>query len=279
MKKALLILLVSMVGCSSLFPEHNYPFDVKISGKGKSTIIFIPGFACSKDVWNETKKVFEKDYKCICLQMHGFAGVKADANPNLKHWVDEIARYIVFEKIKNPIIIGHSLGGIMALWLAADYPKLISKIVDIDAIPCYAALWDANFQSKKNLDCSENIKGMEAMSEQELHKTQRANMELMIADTSKIETVVHWNLLSDRKTMGETFCEFLNTDLRDTIARAICPSLILLEPSFKPSNAAIMGQFKKMRPPKIVYATKGLHFIMYDDKDWYLNQLKAFVKS
>jgi pimeloyl-ACP methyl ester carboxylesterase len=278
MKKIALILLVLIIGCDDSFPQQNFPFEVKISGKGKNTIIFIPGYACSSDVWNETIKVFEKDYKCIVLSMHGFAGVKADANPNLKHWVDEIARYIVWGKIKNPIIIGHSLGGIMAMWLASDYPKLISKIVDIDAIPCYAALLDANFQSNKKLDCSENIKGMQAMSENELHRTQRANMELMIADTSKIETVVHWNLLSDRKTMGETFCEFLNTDLRDTIARVVCPSLIILEPSFKPSNAAIMGQFKKMRPPKIIYANKGLHFIMFDDKDWYLNQLKAFVK-
>ena len=266
------------MGCLNLFPEHNYPFDVKISGAGTKTIIFIPGFACSSDVWNETIKVFEKDYKCIRINMHGFAGIKADANPTLKSWVDEIARYIIFEKIKNPIIIGHSLGGIMALWLASDYPNLVSKIVDIDALPCYAELWDDKFTPKKKPDCLENVKAMQAMTDAELHKMQRANMELMIADTSKIETVVHWNLLSDRKTMGETFCEFLNTDLRDTISRAICPSLIMLEPSFKPSNARIVGQFKKMRATKIVYATKGLHFIMYDDKDWYLNQLKAFVK-
>lgn len=270
--------MVSMMGCLNIFPEHNYPFDVKISGKGKNTIIFIPGYACSSDVWNETIKVFEKDFKCIRLNMHGFAGVKADANPNLKYWVDEIARYIIFEKIKNPIVIGHSLGGIMAMWLASDYPDLISKIVDIDALPCYSGLMDAGFQSNKKLDCSGNIKNLKSMNPSALYKMQRSNMELMIADTSKIETVVRWNLWSDRKTMGEIFCEFLNTDLRDTISRATCPSLIMLEPSFKPSNEAIVSQYKKMRTPKIVYATKGLHFIMYDDKDWYLNQLKAFVK-
>jgi len=278
MKKGLLILMISLMGCLDSFPQHNYPFDVKISGKGKTTIIFIPGFACSSDVWDETVKVFEKDYKCILINMHGFAGVKADANPNLKHWVDEIARYIVWQKIKNPIIIGHSLGGIMALWLASDYPKLVSRIVDIDALPCYAALYESNFQSNRHLDCTGNVNVMKAMNTGALYKMQRSNMELMIADTSKIETVVRWNLLSDRKTMGETFCEFLNTDLRDTISRAVCPALIMLEPSFKPAYAKIVQQFRKMVTAKIVYANKGLHFIMYDDKDWYLNQLKMFVR-
>src|SRR5665213_3269463 len=264
MKKGLLILMISLMGCLDSFPQHNYPFDVKISGKGKTTIIFIPGFACSSDVWDETVKVFEKDYKCILINMHGFAGVKADANPNLKHWVDEIARYIVWQKIKNPIIIGHSLGGIMALWLASDYPKLVSRIVDIDALPCYAALYESNFQSNRHLDCTGNVNVMKAMNTGALYKMQRSNMELMIADTSKIETVVRWNLLSDRKTMGETFCEFLNTDLRDTISRAVRPALIMLEPSFKPAYAKIVQQFRKMVTAKIVYANKGLHFIMYD---------------
>src|ERR1035438_6707798 len=217
MKRAFIILMVSITGCLNLFPQHNkYPFDVKISGKGTKPIIFIPGFACSSDVWDETIKVFEKDYLCIRITMHGFAGLKPDANPTLKKWVDEIAKYIVWEKIKNPIIIGHSLGGIMALWLASDYPKLVSKIVDIDALPCYAALMDAGFKSNRQLDCTGNINVMKSMDDKALYKMQKGNMELMIADTSKIETVVHWNQLSDRTTMGETFCEFLNTDLRDT---------------------------------------------------------------
>jgi len=30
---------------------------------------------------------------------------------------------------------------------------------------------------------------------------------------------------------------------------------------------------------EIKYATKGLHFIMYDDKEWYDKELKNFISK
>jgi hypothetical protein len=77
--------------------------------------------------------------------------------------------------------------------------------------------------------------------------------------------------------MGRIYCEFLNTDLRDTIAAIQCPSLIMLEAPFRAYDAAMQAQFAKLAGRQIVYAGKGLHFIMYDDQDWYSGQLKAFL--
>jgi len=51
----------------------------------------------------------------------------------------------------------------------------------------------------------------------------------------------------------------------------------LLEPSFK-GEKGITEQYSKLKTAQLEYANKGLHFIMYDDKEWYLNELKAFLK-
>jgi pimeloyl-ACP methyl ester carboxylesterase len=40
-----------------------------------------------------------------------------------------IATYIKNNKIEKPVIIGHSMGGGLAMAIAADYPELVGKIV------------------------------------------------------------------------------------------------------------------------------------------------------
>lgn len=49
MKRLLLTLM--LLGTSLLIFAQDYPFSVVKSGTGKQTVIFIPGFACSGDVW------------------------------------------------------------------------------------------------------------------------------------------------------------------------------------------------------------------------------------
>ncbi|NDC41804.1 MAG: alpha/beta hydrolase, partial [Chitinophagia bacterium] len=36
-------------------PTPPYPFKVQQTGSGKAAIIFLPGFACSGEVWNDTR--------------------------------------------------------------------------------------------------------------------------------------------------------------------------------------------------------------------------------
>jgi pimeloyl-ACP methyl ester carboxylesterase len=120
--------------------------------KANKLIIFIPGFASSGEVWNETKVAFEKEYTCYTLTMAGFAGVKPQPNPSFENWEDEIANYIKTNKIEKPILIGHSMGGGLALAIAADYPELIGKIVVVDALPCLSGLeWILLLNQKKTM--------------------------------------------------------------------------------------------------------------------------------
>ncbi|SHL24604.1 alpha/beta fold hydrolase [Flavobacterium saccharophilum] len=280
MKKYILIIaLLFSALCLNVFAQtKQYPFEVSKTGKGKQAIIFIPGFASSGAVWDETKAVFEKDYTCYTLTMAGFAGVKPQPNPSFENWKNEIANYIKNNKIEKPILIGHSMGGGLALAIAADYPDLIGKIVVVDALPCLAALSDPSFKSKENNDCSAMVTQMTAMNETQFYDMQKQTMPRLLADTSKLETVVDWSLKSDRVTFAQMYCDFFNTDLREKIASIKCPSLILLESYFINLKPAIEGQYRNLKTANFQYASKGMHFIMYDDKDWYLGQLN-FLKS
>jgi len=213
----LIIMLFFLAVCNIFGQETVYPFEVKKTGKGDQSLLFIPGFASSGDVWNETTSKFEKDFTCYTLTMAGFAGTKPQADASFKDWEKGIAAYIKNNKIDKPIIIGHSMGGGLALAIAADYPELVGKIVIVDTLPCLAAISDPNFTSKENNDCSSTITQLTAMSDDQFRKMQTQMMPRLLADTSMQETVIGWSMKSDRKTFAKMYCDFSNTDLRDKI--------------------------------------------------------------
>jgi len=281
MKKttALLIALAFILLCINVFGEAKiYPFQVKVSGKGKQAIVFIPGFASSGDVWAATKSTYEKNYTCYTLTMAGFAGVPAEATPSFKGWEDAIAAYITDNKINKPVIVGHSMGGGLALAIAADYPTLASKIVIVDALPCLAAMSNPDFKSNPNNDCSPVVAKFTSLTDQQFYQMQMYTIPQLMADTAHLKQVVGWSVASDRKTFAAMYCDFLNTDLRAKITGIKCPALVLLESSFATFKPAIEAQYKNLTTAQLAYATKGKHFIMFDDTDWYNQQLAAFIK-
>jgi len=275
----LILLLFFAAVCNVFGQEKTYPFEVKKTGTGKQALIFIPGFASSGEVWKDTTAKFEKNFTCYTLTMSGFAGTKPQSDASFKDWENGIAAYIKNNKIEKPVIIGHSMGGGLALAIAADYPELPGKIVVVDALPCLAALSNPNFISKENNDCSAMINTLTAMPDEQFRTMQSQTIPSLLADTSLQETVIGWSMKSDRKTFAKMYCDFSNTDLREKIKSIQCPSLILLESYFINFKPAIEGQYKNLKNVDFQYASKGLHFIMYDDKDWYMNQLNNFLSA
>lgn len=257
----------------------NYPFKVEKTGVGNQSVIFIPGFASSGEVWDETVKFYNENNTCYTLTMAGFAGVEPSENPTFDNWKNRIADFIKEENIEKPIIIGHSMGGGLAMAIAADYPKLIKKIVVVDALPCLAALTNPNFKHQENVDCSASINQIMAMSEDQFYQMQKNTIPQLTTNQEMTETIVDWSVKSDRKTFAGMYCDFLNTDLREKIKNIQCPTLVLLESHFKNFKLAIEEQYKHLKTANLEYANKGLHFIMYDDKEWYFEQLSNFIES
>lgn len=274
---ALIMMLMSFSSKTTMTQNNSFPFDVKVSGQGTHSIIFIPGFSCSGEVWTETRSQYEKDFTCYTLTMAGFAGAKPQPNPTFENWETGIVNFIKQNKIEKPIIIGHSLGGGLALAIAADYPELVDKIVVVDALPCLAALMNPAFKSKENNDCTETVNQINSMSNDQFYQMQKMSIPRLLEDTTKQELVVSWSVNSDRKTFAEMYCDFSNTDLREKIKAIKCPSLILLEAYFKNVKPAIEKQYKNLKTANLQYSDKGLHFIMYDDKNWYFSQLNNFL--
>ncbi|MGX7667951.1 alpha/beta fold hydrolase [Flavobacterium pedocola] len=126
MKKLILSLLVALAALN-VFAQQHPSFEVKVIGKGKP-VILIPGYSCSGEVWNETVSHLKNEYQLHVLTLAGFGEAKPIQNDEILKTVrNEIIAYVKNNKIQKPILIGHSLGAFMTLWLQSTEPDLFGK--------------------------------------------------------------------------------------------------------------------------------------------------------
>src|SRR3546814_11764628 len=82
-------------------------------------------------------------YRYHLVQVKGFAGTAAEANasgPILEPVAKEILRYITALDLRRPRIIGHSMGGTLAMMMAARYPASTGQVTVVDMLPSGAGM-------------------------------------------------------------------------------------------------------------------------------------------
>src|SRR5205823_14931808 len=96
---------------------------------------FSAGMSSSGDSWTRTVADFQDRYPCHILPLAGFADQPPIHGPLLSAVVDDLAAYIEQHHLENPVIVGHSLGGNIALDLASHHPALVGPVVIVDSLP------------------------------------------------------------------------------------------------------------------------------------------------
>lgn len=135
-----------IAGCMALgfaAPAFGYAstrLSVQVRGAGPD-VILIPGLTNGRDVWDGTARAVP-GYRYHLVQVAGFAGDPAGGNAKggiVSALADEVARYIVEAGLKAPAIIGHSMGGVIAMMVAARYPARVGRGMAVDILPAPAS--------------------------------------------------------------------------------------------------------------------------------------------
>ncbi|HEY3576673.1 MAG TPA: alpha/beta hydrolase [Gaiellaceae bacterium] len=106
------------------------------AGSGAPELLFVPGWCCDHTAFRPQFEHFARTASVTALDLRGVGqsdrSAKGYSIPELAGDVAAVCGKVGIEK---PVVVGHSLGGMIAVELAAHYPTLPSALVLVDPGP------------------------------------------------------------------------------------------------------------------------------------------------
>lgn len=263
--KNTLILLALLVSA----PLHAQSFRVDVRGSG-TPMILIPGLSSPGEVWDGTIAQFEKRFECHRLTLAGFAGQKPIDGPLLATVRRELAEYIRSRKLEKPVIIGHSLGGFLAFWLASTEPDIVGAVVSVDGLPYAPAAMGAMTQEQ----IDQMAKYVASQTPEQFAMQTRLSLGMMITRREDVERVAVAAVRSDPGTVARAMRELMTTDLRPDVAKI--KARVLLIGSGR-AEEAYAKQIAAIPRHELVMAKDARHFVMLDAPDLFYATLERFL--
>jgi pimeloyl-ACP methyl ester carboxylesterase len=290
MSRAVVVVLVSglalVTADVSVAADPSTRLSVAVTGQGPD-IILIPGLATPGEVWAATVKHLGSSDRVHVVQVAGFGGTDPGANradgEMLPALVTEIAQYAA--RLERPAIIGHSLGGLIAIEVAAQKPDVISGVLVVDALPFYAL----TISPGATLDTAKPLATMmrtQLMAQTDAQYAASAPMTAarLVKSATGRASVTTWAAASDRVVVGKAMYEDLLTDARPQLPQIQAKTTVLYAfDSTMGIPAATVGSvykgaYQDLAGVELKRIEGSYHFIMLDQPDAFLGEVDAFLK-
>ena len=105
-------------------------------GVGKPAFLFVHGWACDRSAFAPQAAHFARRHRVVSVDLrgHGESDKPHGPYPMLTH-AEDLAYIIAHLGLGKVVAVGHSMGGLTVLQLAAAYPDHVAAIVMVDPAP------------------------------------------------------------------------------------------------------------------------------------------------
>ena len=255
-------------------PAQSARISVVVRGSGPD-VVLIPGLGASRGIWTSTAAAVP-GYRYHFVQLAGFAGTPAGGNragPVAAAAAAEIARYIAERRLGRPAIVGHSMGGSIAMMIGARHPQTAGRIMVVDMLPSPARPFGLSATAAKPLA---KVIG------DEMQRADRLRRELkpFVARFGNADWLEN---RSDGGVVARSVEELLATDLTPELRRIRAPLTVVYACSARFSYACgqvgrVFGRAYATRPgTRLVRIERSGHTIMWDQPAAFRAALRAFL--
>ena len=124
----------------------------RIMGEGQP-ILIVHGLFGMSDNWQSLGKKFADFYEVHLVDQRNHGRSPHSTVFNYEVLANDLLNYIKNHKLKNVILMGHSLGGKTAMQLAVKHPDLVQKLIIVDISPkAYPVHHDKIIEALQSLD-------------------------------------------------------------------------------------------------------------------------------
>jgi pimeloyl-ACP methyl ester carboxylesterase len=266
----------------------NAVIHVQVSGKGRP-VILIPGLTCSGEVWNDAVAHYQERFECHVVTLGGFAGQPRYEGPFLDTARDALLAYIRDHKLKSPVVVGHSLGGVLAMQLAIAAPGDIGPLVIVDALPFLGGAGRPGATAETARAAMTPFRDMLRSQTQEQYAAFQANapyLKEMVTSPADLARVTDWGVRSDHLAVADAMFEVGTVDLRPQLDRIQTPVLVLgtwygmrQYTTRAATDSTFRLQFSALPRATVALADSARHFVMLDAPEWTWTQIDRFLAA
>jgi pimeloyl-ACP methyl ester carboxylesterase len=272
----LLLLALALAAPAAAEPFKPTRISVVVRGAGPD-VILIPGLSSSRGVWNGTVAAVP-GYRYHLVQVAGFAGTPAGGNSAGRvaaPVANEIARYIAANRLGRPAIVGHSMGGSIAMMIGARHPGVAGRIMVVDMLPSPVRPLGIPPAAAKPLA---RLIGGEMAGADRL----RRDLESALGRFGASDWLQSRN---DAGVVGRSVSELLATDLTPELTRIRVPLTVVYACSARlsyacgPVSRAYSSAYSRRSGTRLVRIDRSGHTIMWDQPAAFQAALRGFLSA
>lgn len=213
------------------------------AGKGKQTLILIPGLGFDASVFSDFMEANKNNYTMYAITIPGYGNTQAPAMPDSatsygkQTWntgvIEGIIKLIEKEKLQKPVIIGHFVQGVqVAVKLAANYPDKAGGLILIGGPAKFIAAMNGKIYDLPEKTLIQNVDNYTApVWFKTLTKDffDDNNFLPEIYSLDSIHGTVLWNQSASvlLQVAIRYSCEYFALDIKPDFSKIKCPVLIL----------------------------------------------------
>lgn len=189
-------------------------YDVR--GRGATAIVFIHGWCCDRSFWRNQLEAFADDYRVVSLDLagHGQSG-RSRESWSVAAFGADVQAVVEQLDLKQVVLVGHSMGGPVALYAA---PRLADRVIGVVGVD---TLHNAEFRPPEGV-----IEQASAAFETDFAGTMTGFVRSAFAedvDGELVEWVTGKAIAADPVMAAALIRDYLNIDLKELISSAGTP--------------------------------------------------------
>lgn len=268
---------------------HSSRIQVSVVGSGPD-VILMPGMGSSPEIWRNTVAAVP-GYRYHLVQVSGFAGSPLDGNsgsgPILDELAKELSRYIDETRLERPALIGHSMGGTVAMMVAARNPDAVSKLMVVDMLPHLGVLFAPPATPPAGIEqiASQVRNQILGRTEEARRTSTEAGIAAMVRDPAQRPRPTEHALASDAALTARVMYDLITIDNRSELARFTGPTRILYVagPNIPLTGEQVDGlyqaQFQGLPQATLRRVPDSYHFIMLDQPGLFAEEVRRFLSG
>lgn len=121
---------------------HFYELTPPVANPKLPVLVFVHGWLLSRHYWQPMVQILRSQYQCLIYDARGFGDSSKIINDNnsvtsqeygLNAYAKDLEGLLQNLNIERAWVVGHSLGGSVALWTANNSPEIVQGVICLNA--------------------------------------------------------------------------------------------------------------------------------------------------